>query len=342
MNIKRYTYNTIRLTLITIAGVAVLSTSPYACSQVTNQTPGSERVAPVAAAPDNQSTNAGTTAAASSPSGSPADILIGKGDLLQVSVYGMQDFNEQVRVDDAGDISLPMLGAVHVGGLASSAAESLIEKKLVDGGFFRNPHVSLFVKEYATQGVSVMGEVQKPGVYPLIGSHKLFDMISSAGGTTPKAGKSVLISHRKGLPQQVDLSDSQDPSKWASSNVEVLPGDTVMVSKAGIVYVVGDVRLPGGFVMERGTEMTVLQALALAQGANTTASLDKAKLIRKTQEGSVEQPIPLKKILASKSSDLKLRADDILFVPNSAAKSATRRGLEAALQAATGAAIYRF
>jgi polysaccharide export outer membrane protein len=235
-----------------------------------------------------------------------------------------------------------MLGMVHVEGLEPSAAEGLIEKKLVDGGFFKNPHVSLLVKEYANQGVSVMGEVQRPGIYPLLGSHKLFDLISAAGGTTPKAGKFVLISHRNGSSQQVTLSESEDPSKWASSNVEVLPGDTLMVSKAGIVYVVGDVRLPGGFVMERGTELTVLEALALAQGANSTASLNRTKLIRKTPQGEVEEPVPLKKILASQASDVKLQPEDILFIPNSAAKSATRRGLEAALQAATGAAIYRF
>ena len=338
---KHQRYGMVRVALIATV-CAVLIHSPYIWSQVTTGTRSAERVAPVAAAPGNQ--NAGTSVPA--PSSNPAQpataVLIGAGDLLQVSVYGMPDFNEQVRVSDTGDISLPMLGMVHVEGLSSTGAEGLIEKRMVDGGFFKNPHVSLFVKEYATQGVSVMGEVQKPGIYPLLGSHKLFDLISAAGGTTPKAGKSVLISHRNGPPLQVNLSDSEDPSKWASSNVEVLPGDTLMVSKAGIVYVVGDVRLPGGFVMERGTELTVLEALALAQGANSTASLDRAKLIRKTAQGSVEQPIPLKKILASKASDLKLQAEDILFVPNSAAKSATRRGLEAALQAATGAAIYRF
>jgi polysaccharide export outer membrane protein len=290
-------------------------------------------------APAVPATSVSNAADASAPS---SGLLIGKGDLLQVSVYGMPDFDVQVRVNDRGDVSLPMIDSVHLEGLSTSSAEDLIQKKLVDGGFFKNPHVSVFQKEYATQGVAVLGEVQKPAVYPLLGTHKLFDVISAAGGTTPKAGKTVLISHQSGAPQEVQLTTSADPVKWAASNVEIQPGDTVVVSKAGIIYVVGDVHLPGGFVMESGNDMTVLEALAMAQGANPSASLDKAKLIRKTPSGPVEQIIPLKKILASQSSDVTMKAEDILFVPSSAAKSAFQRSLSTILQTAVGAAIYRF
>jgi polysaccharide export outer membrane protein len=107
-----------------------------------------------------------------------------------------------------------------------------------------------------------------------------------------------------------------------------------------MVYVVGDVKDPTGIIMEN-SHMTVLQAIALAHGANPTAKLGAAKLIRNSPSGTKEIPIPLDKILSTKSPDLQLYADDVLFVPNSAAKSATRRGLEAMVQAATGVAIYR-
>ena len=120
---------------------------------------------------------------------SPSDLAIGEGDLLQVSLYGVPDFNQQVRVAPSGDISLPLIGDVRVKGLSSNQVEMLIEKALKEGGYFVNPQVTVLQKELATQGISVLGEVQKPGIYPVLGPRKLFDMISEAGGTAPKAGR---------------------------------------------------------------------------------------------------------------------------------------------------------
>ncbi|HET7259412.1 MAG TPA: SLBB domain-containing protein, partial [Candidatus Acidoferrum sp.] len=114
-----------------------------------------------------------------------------------------------------------------------------------------------------------------------------------------------------------------------------------LVSKAGIVYVVGDVRQPGGFVMENGKDLTVVQAIALAQGIGPNAALGAARLVRKTPDGPKDIPLQLKKILAAKAADPQLQADDIVFVPDSAGKSAFKRGMEAAVQAATGVAIWR-
>ena len=182
----------------------------------------------------------------------------------------------------------------------------------------------------------------KPGVYSILGARRLFDVISMAGGMTPKAGAEVVLTHRDQPDQPINITLSSDPSKSALANVPVVPGDSLLVSKAGIVYVVGDVHKPGGFVMENGHNMTVLQAIAMAEGYNPTASLKSAKLIRKTPQGHEELPIELNKILSSSAPDIQLQADDIIFLPNSAAKSATRRALESVLQAATGMAIYRF
>jgi polysaccharide export outer membrane protein len=224
-------------------------------------------------------------------------------------------------------------------GLTTDLAEKLVEQKLLSGGYFNDPHVSIFEKEYQTQGVSVLGEVQKPGIYPMLGSRRLFDVISAAGGTTPKAGNQITITHRDPSQSSQSLTLAGNANDSTSNNPEVLPGDTVVVQKAGIIYVVGDVHMPGGFVMDK-PRLTVLQALAMAQGANPTAKLDGARLIRRTGDQHQELPIALKKILASKAADVELQADDILFVPNSSAKSAMHRGLEAIVQAATGVAIY--
>ncbi|MGA7925740.1 MAG: SLBB domain-containing protein, partial [Candidatus Sulfotelmatobacter sp.] len=161
-------------------------------------------------------------------------------------------------------------------------------------------------------------------------------------GTTPKAGRDILISHRTdpGKVQKLTFSSETD-KQYMVVNVDVFPGDTIVVTKAPIVYVVGDVKLPGGFVVDKSNGLTILQALALAQGATNTAALNSSKLIRKTADGPKETPIYLKKILEGKAKDLKLEADDILFVPHSAAKGAMQ-GVSAALQTAAGAAVYRF
>jgi len=265
------------------------------------------------------------------------DLVIGSGDLLEVSIYGATEFDRQVRVNGEGEISLPLLGTVKVAGLTSRQTEQLLEQRLSAGEYFTNPHVSVFAKEYASQGISLLGEVHKPGIYPMLGVHTLFDVISAAGGTTPTAGNLVSIVHRQ-LPDQPETV-KYDPSNKSYTNVQLLPGDTVVVARAGIVYVVGDVHLPSGIVLDR-PELTVLQAIAMAQGANSSAALNNAKLIRKTGSGRQEIPLPLKKIIAGKSPDLTLQTDDIIFVPSSAGMAAARRSMEAILQTATGVAIY--
>ena len=281
-------------------------------------------------------------AAEISPAGqaAPTSLKIGGGDLLKVSVFGAPESDQEVRVDQSGNVSLTFIGAVHVAGLTNSEAQDLIAQKLVAGGFFTQPQVSVFTKEYATQGISILGEVQHPGVYPILGSRRLFDVLSLAGGTTPKAGRIISISRRDhpDAPRSVKLSN--DATESAQSNIEVLPGDTVVVSRAPVVYVVGDVKKPSGVIMDSGTDMTVLQAIAMAEGTNPTAALNKAKLIRTTPTGRQELPLSLKDILASKAPDIRLQAEDIIFVPNSASKAAFRRTMDAIVQTATGVAIY--
>ena len=267
--------------------------------------------------------------------------LIGVGDLIHVTVMGAPEFDQDLRVGANGDASVALVGAVHLAGLTPDAAAQTLRKRLMDGGFFSDPQVTVLEKEYATQGVSVLGEVQKPGVYPIVGPRNLFDVLSLAGGTTAKAGQVVSITHRK-LPNKLEtVTLSNDPSKNLDANVQVLPGDTVVVSKAGIVYVVGDVHHPTGVLMDNGGTITVLQAVAMAEGVNNTAALNKSKVIRKTSEGQKEIPIELKKIMSAKTPDVNLVAGDIVFIPSSAAKSAAARSLDAAVRLATGVVAYR-
>jgi polysaccharide export outer membrane protein len=185
-----------------------------------------------------------------------------------------------------------------------------------------------------------MGEVEKPGVYPAMSSRRLFDLVSLAGGFTVKAGKQVSITHRDLPTEPESVLLTSDPAKSMESNVVVYPGDTIVVSRAGIIYVVGDVGRPGGFVIENGEKMTVLQAIAMAQGVNRTAAMGAARLIRRSSGKPEEIKIQLKGIMSAKATDVEMMPEDILFVPGSAAKNAMRRGMESALQIATSVAIY--
>jgi polysaccharide biosynthesis/export protein len=273
-------------------------------------------------------------------SGPGYEPLIGIGDLLKISILGVTDYDQQLRVGGDGDVFLALAGSVHIAGLTIEQAQQVIRKRLVDGGYFADPQVSVFEQEYATQGVSVLGEVQKPGVYPLTGPRRLFDVLSLAGGTTPKAGQVVSISHRNEPKSLRTVAMSNDPSKNIDADVEIRPGDTVVVTKAGIVYVVGAVKTSTGIVLENSGGITVLQAIATAGGTSSTAALNGAKIIRKSPTGPVEIPIQLKKILAAKSPDVKLEAEDILFVPNSAGKTAAGIALESGVRLATSVAAY--
>lgn len=271
--------------------------------------------------------------------GTPRAIRISTGDLLEISVFGLPELNRSVRVNSMGEVSLPLVGAVGVNGLTAEEAQTKIGQAFVAQNYLRDPQVSVQVKEFATQGISVLGEVIKPGTYPLFGPVRLLDALSSAGGLTQRAGRKVMISHRdQALPPMTVVLALNDPT--AGSNVELIPGDTVVVAKAGIVYVVGNVEKPGGFIMDNNESLTVLQAIALAQGANRTAALDKAKLIRTTVAGRQEISIPLSKILASKSPDLPLAPDDIIFVPSSASRNVAKRTLDAMVATLPGLAVY--
>jgi polysaccharide export outer membrane protein len=267
-------------------------------------------------------------------------VPIGAGDLLDISVYGVPELSQKVRVSSEGEAYLALIGYVHLDGLTVEEGQALIEKKLSDGGFVVNPHVTIFISEYVNTGVAIMGEIQRPGIYPVYGTRRLFDLIAAAGGLTNRAGKLISISHRD-PPATIQIKFADDPAKSPETNVVVLPGDTIVISRAGVIYVVGDVNHPSGFVMDNNENLTVLQALALAGGASPTAALDGAKIIRKTSSGREEVPVQLKKILTEKAKDVAMLPDDILFIPGSPAKGFANRTLTAIVQMATGVAIRR-
>ncbi len=222
-----------------------------------------------------------------------SNVKLGIGDLIEISVFGVPDLATKTRISGSGDIYFPLIDYVHIADLTTDEAQELIQKRLEDGGFVRGPHVSIFVDESASQAITLMGEVNHPGPYPAIGERRLFDLISAAGGLTDKAGRNVTIERRGDPGQKIDLQLSSNLAEDTQNNVDILPGDTIIVSRAGIIYVVGDVNRPSGFMIEDNS-LTVLKALALAGGGTRTSALNKTKILRQTPNGVQEIPVNLK------------------------------------------------
>jgi polysaccharide export outer membrane protein len=281
---------------------------------------------------------AGTSEKTSRIEASSSALVLGPGDEADVTVYGAPDLSGHTRVGADGNISIPLIGYVRVAGLSSSEAEAAIETQLRQNNVVNDPRVSVFVKEYTSSGISVAGEVAKPGFYSAVGPHRLFDVLQAAGGPTEKAASKVVISHRD-QTETTTLDISKDPAAMAASNVVLQPGDTIVVPKAGIVYVLGEVTRPGGYVLNSSGGITVLQIVAVAGGPTHVASPGKTRLLRRTANGFQEQIIDVKKLLRGKALDVTVRNEDILFIPSSALKTAMNTG--ALLGTAATAAIYR-
>ena len=267
-----------------------------------------------------------------------SQLKLGTGDLIEVSVYNVPELSTKARVGNSGDIYLPLIDYVHVGGLTVEEAQALIQKRLEDGGFVRAAHVTIFLDESTSQGVTILGEVAKPGIYPAQGERKLYDLISAAGGFTASAGRKVSVIRQHSQSDPITINLPRNLADDLQNNIEILPGDTITVPRAPIIYVVGDVGHPTGLLVDNGS-LTVLQALALAGGTNHTAKMGATRIIRKGPTGMTETKVPLKKMLEAKAPDINLQADDILFVPLSGARVAAGQGLQAAIATATGLAV---
>jgi polysaccharide export outer membrane protein len=341
------------------------------------------------------------------------DYRIGPQDLLDINIFEAPELNRTVRVSENGEVSLPLLGGIHVVRLTARELENTLAAKLRE--FLKDPHVSVMVTGIESHPISVIGEVNKPGVFQVRGSKTLLEMLSMAQGLAPDAGDEVLVMRNAGYNRGQDASgqttqaesgktDRKDAdgikratgpednakdgtlknnatastteknnemasmagttdastthgqqgdtlainlrhllnSRDPGLNVPIYAGDIVKVTRAGIVYVVGAVRKPGGFTVKGNEQMSLLKAIALAEGLSSTSSKGHTRIIR-TDEGSgkrSEIPVQLGKILDGKAPDMNLQAADIVFVPSSTGKTVLFRSTDAVVNTATGLAIF--
>lgn len=282
---------------------------------------------------------------------------IGPHDLLEISVFEAPELNRSVRVTGGGEIHLPLLGPVRATGLSEEELARVLEE-LLRRRYMKDPHVGVFVREMESHPVAVFGAVENPGVYQIRGTRTLIEVLSLAGGLAEDAGDTVLViragpgvvSGEEGNGEaespadagtvRIDLKELlESGEKWL--NVPVHPGDVVKVTRAGIVYVVGDVHKPGGFLLRGNENISVLQAIALAEGLTATSAKGRTLIICTAADGRREEmPLDLGRILKGKDPDPLLEPNDILFVPNSTAKTAALRGLEAVVHTVTGLIIF--
>jgi len=293
------------------------------------------------------------------------DYLIGIDDVLDVFIVDVPELSRQYRVSGGGTVTLPMLSTpVNAAGLTLSQFSELVTKELKTAGLVSNPHVSTSVNQSRLHAVAITGSVKRPQIYSVFSQTTLLDMLSQAEGLADDAGGVAIITRgdialhamsfdsAKGSSAQVPesqatitldlkrLLESGDPKL----NVNIYPGDRITIPRAGVVYAVGAVNKSGGFTMKPNAGgMTVLQLLAMAEDTKPTAMRDQTIIIRNDPQapgGRKQIPADLKKILQGKSPDPVLQPDDILFIPDSRAKRALHRSLEAIVQTATGLAIY--
>ena len=322
--------------------------APQAPQAIPNSTPYTDT--PAGNAPGNSA----------QPSGPLADpnYVLGPEDVINIDVFNVPELSKNVRVANDGMISLPLIGRVQAAGLT---AEEL-RKELADKwgeNYLQDPQVTVFINEFKAKPVSVIGAVEKPGLYSLTGQRSLIEVLSMAGGfgkkTTSPAGRTVVITRKSGFKdlQPVDGMHVHGPdqieidlnrllyTRDEALNIEIKPLDTISVSKADVIYVSGAVRRPGGFVLEDRPTITVLQAITMAEGFTGTAAKGAARILRTTQDGSrTEIPVNITKIQKGKAEDTTLAANDILFVPESKGKFVSQQATQAGMSALTGWLIW--
>jgi polysaccharide export outer membrane protein len=290
--------------------------------------------------------------------------ILGADDQIAIRVLDLEEFAEGAsgkdrvyRIDLRGQVNLPLVGRLAVAGQTVEQVEAALVDRLKE--YLKNPSVTVMVAEYKSQPISVLGQVQTPGVHQLQGRKSLLEVISVVGGLKPEAGHQIKITRKieyGAIPLPTAKTDGTGQFSVAEvsvkrilnaqspeENIQIQPFDVISVPKAELVYVVGNVKRSGGFVLGDREKITALQALSMAEGFDKDASSNAAKILRKPANGGEREEIvvALGDILKGRKEDVPMEPDDILFVPSSVGKKVILRSVEAAIAIGTGVAVFR-
>ncbi len=286
------------------------------------------------------------------------DYVLGPGDSVSIRVADLQEITDRtVGIDPDGYIDLPLAGHFQASGDTLEGFKKVLAGKLQR--YITDPQITVSLLQNQNRPVSIIGAVNAPGVHQLEGPKRLVEVISLAGGVRADAGDKVFIT-RENSWGRIPLPDTKEDTtqgfstasvsiddllgaKHPSDNIVIEPNDIISIPRAEVVYVVGQVRRSGGFPLSSHHSLSLLQALSLAEGLAPDAASKKSHILRATDGDPnkvTEVPVDVKSILDGKAPDVQLYANDVLFVPNSAAKTTSRRALDTVLQTAMGLAIY--
>jgi len=279
-----------------------------------------------------------TTASA----GTTETLLIGPGDRLCIQVADTPEMDQHPRVTDAGEITVTGIGSVKLSGLTPAGAANVVRDRLISAHYMKHPEVIVSVEQYATQNVSVLGEVKASGAYPVATPRSVLDVLALAGGLNTVADRNILIERHGDPSHAIHYYFSNNADQAVTGQVMVNPGDTVVVSKAGIVYILGDVNRPGGYVMANNeSKMTALQALAIAGGLTKSAKQGHARLMRTEPDGThSDRELSVGDLQSGKLPDIAMLPGDVLYVPFSFARNTAVMGAASIAASATTAAVY--
>jgi polysaccharide biosynthesis/export protein len=299
-------------------------------------------------------------APASAPSAAPTNVtsyVLGPEDQITIRVFAADDIPDKpVQIDNDGTVTLPMIGQVHAAGLTVEQLQTNLVTAYKK--YFKDPQVTVQVNDFRSQPVSVAGNVSTPGVVQLRGNRNLMEVIGQAGGLRADAGDSVLITRNLSEGPIPVAGAFTDPTgkysvahidvrsimsgKDPEANIQIKPHDVITIPRARMIYVLGNVGRPGGYVLTENETMSLTQAIALAGGWDKMASLSGARILR-SSNGPMREEIPanIKKIMENKAPDVQMKPDDILYIPNSLGKAFGARGAEAGIGLGTGVLVWR-
>ena len=285
----------------------------------------------------------------------PSYVLGPNDEIVILSVLAEEITNKPTRITTSGDLNLPMVGRIHAAGMTLDQLEIAVSERLKT--YFKEPDVAINITQFKSQPVSVLGWVGTPGVIQLEGRKTLLEVLSQSGGLKPDAGSRLTITRQKewgAIPlssakpegdftvAEVDIRSIENATN-PEENIQILPNDVITVPRADIVYVLGEVGRPGGFILNDRRTISVIEVLARANGVSPTAALKNGKIIRPVPDGTrIEIAVNLGDVRKGKTKDIMLQPDDILFVPPSYAKGVLHRTIDTVVNASTARAIYRY
>jgi polysaccharide biosynthesis/export protein len=270
-------------------------------------------------------------------------------DEISVKVFGIDNFLDKQRVAEDGTIAFPLIGRVKVQGLTVNQLQTILAERLKTGAMVNDPQVTVYATLRPSAVVAVSGEVNKPGVFPALGTQTITDYISAAGGIvemvpgTPglnSPGSTVVTLIRPSLPKPVMIDLGPDPQSARFSRIPIFAGDEIRIGKAGMIYAVGAFKFQGAFALKNTSPTTVMQLVALAGGIGYEADAGDASVVRNVDGKKKVYSVNVAHILKGNEPDVALQADDVLFVPTNRLKAAIKGGGGNLIVSITDAYLY--